>query len=326
MSEKNKNYRCAICGAFGGQGYQFLELAYGTKEPFDFFQCRNCECLQIIKIPENISDHYPKDFYSYTQKKRKTNNFVKRFFRRSRTRYALEGKGFIGSILHRIKRPSVMLDFYADLGIKISDTILDVGGGTGDFAWQMRSFGIRDILAIDKFIEADVFVDGKILAKKTDIFSIERQYDLITFHHSLEHMQEQQKTLLHAKKLLKKNGRILVRIPTVTSDNWEKYGVNWMALEVPRHFYIHSHKSIRLLAKQVDLKVTRLWSDSTIVPIWVSEQYLKGISMFAENSYGENPEKSIFNDAQIEEFQKIADDNNKRNRGDTICVLLEQIN
>tara|TARA_B100000287_G_C20325931_1_gene659743 strand:- start:247 stop:666 length:420 start_codon:yes stop_codon:yes gene_type:complete len=139
-------------------------------------------------------------------------------------------------------------------------------------------------------------------------------------------MQEQQKTLLHAKKLLKKNGRILVRIPTVTSDNWEKYGVNWMALEVPRHFYIHSHKSIRLLAKQVDLKVTRLWSDSTIVPIWVSEQYLKGISMFAENSYGENPEKSIFNDAQIEEFQKIADDNNKRNRGDTICVLLEQIN
>ena len=99
-----------------------------------------------------------------------------------------------------------------------------------------------------------------------------------------------------------------------------------MALEVPRHFYIHSHKSIRLLAKQVDLKVTRLWSDSTIVPIWVSEQYLKGISMFAENSYGENPEKSIFNDAQIEEFQKIADDNNKRNRGDTICVLLEQIN
>ena len=46
--------------------------------------------------------------------------------------------------------------------------------------------------------------------------------------------------------------------------------------------------------------------------------------MFAENSYGENPQKSIFTSAQIEEFQKMADDSNKRNRGDTICVLLEQ--
>lgn len=316
--------KCTICGASCGEGFTALELAYGSKEPFDFFQCDDCGCLQITKIPEDIAAYYPKDFYSYTQKKRKKANFIKKLLRKLRTTYVLEGKGLIGSILQHTKKPSVMLEFYADLGLKITDSVLDVGGGTGDFAWQMRSMGIKDVLAIDKFIESDVFADGKILAKKIEIFSIEQQYNLITFHHSLEHMEHQQQTLLHAKKLLKENGKILVRIPTVTSDNWEKYGLNWMALEVPRHFYIHSHNSIKLLAEQVGLKVTKLWSDSTILPIWVSEQYLRGISRIAENSYNINPKKSIFNNAKIEEFQQMADDSNKRNRGDTICVLLEQ--
>ena len=71
MSKKNDTYKCGICGAPGGEKITALELAYGTREPFDFFQCISCECLQIAKIPENIADHYPKDFYSYTQKKRK---------------------------------------------------------------------------------------------------------------------------------------------------------------------------------------------------------------------------------------------------------------
>jgi 2-polyprenyl-3-methyl-5-hydroxy-6-metoxy-1,4-benzoquinol methylase len=324
MSKKKRINKCGICGALGGEPITALEVAYGTKEPFDFFQCGDCDCLQISEIPANIEAHYPKDFYSYTQKNKKKNHFIKKLFRRLRTKYALEGKGFIGSILQHTKKPSIMLEFYANLGLKMSDSILDVGGGTGDFAWQMKSIGIKDILAIDKFIESDVFVDGEILAKKADIFSVDGQFDLITFHHSLEHMEEQQQTLLHAKKLLKENGKILVRIPTVTSDSWKKYGLNWMALDVPRHFYIHSHRSIRLLAEQAGFNVTKLWSDETIVSIWVSEQYLRGISMFADNSYGENPKKSIFNNAQIEEFQKISDDRNRRNRGDTICVLLEQ--
>lgn len=324
MSNTEKRKTCEICGSPASDFFTVLELAYGTKEPFDFFQCHNCECLQIASIPENIAKYYPDDFYSYTKKKRKKNHFIKKLFRKLRSRYALEGKGLIGSFLHNSKKPSELLDFYSDIGLKLTDSILDIGGGTGDFAWQLKSYGVENVLAIDKFIKEDVIVDGKILAKKADIFSIDGQYDLITFHHSLEHMEEQHDALLHAKTILKDDGKILVRIPTVTSDNWEKYGLNWMALEVPRHFYIHSHKSIRLLAEQVGLNVIKLWSDSTIVPIWVSEQYLQGISMFAENSYGENPEKSIFTSKQIEDFQKIADDNNKRNRGDTICVLLEK--
>ena len=202
MTEVKKINTCAICGAPGGDSFTALELAYGTKEHFNFFECSVCGCLQITEIPENIAAYYPEDFYSYTKKNRKKNLFIKKLFRRLRTKYALEGKGLIGSILQRTKKPSAMLEFYADLGLKITDSILDVGGGTGDFAWQMQSFGVKDILAIDKFIKTDVIVDGDILSKKTDIFSIERKYDLITFHHSLEHMEDQQKTLLHAKKLL----------------------------------------------------------------------------------------------------------------------------
>ncbi len=317
---------CRICEGLAGKRFEAQELVYGTSKPFEYFMCTDCGCLQITEIPENIADFYPQDFYSYSKKTRKTNHPIKTWARKVRAIYALEKKGLIGSIIHSLKKPSDILEMAGDIGMKVSDSILDVGGGTGDFAWQLRTFGFEDVLAVDKFIDRDVFVDGSLLAKKAEIFSIDKEYDFITFHHSLEHMDQQSSPLLHAKKILKPNGKILVRIPTVTSDAWEEYGVKWVGLDAPRHFYIHSHQSIRLLAEQVGLKVSRLWSDSTIIQFWVSEQNVQGISMNDDISFGRNPEKSIFRKDQIELFDQRVKDINERNRGDTICVLLEQDN
>jgi predicted SAM-dependent methyltransferase len=146
---------------------------------------------------------------------------------------------------------------------------------------------------------------------------------VITFHHSLEHMEEQQGPLLHAKKILKPNGTILLRIPTVTSYAWDKYGVNWWGMDTPRHFFLHSHDSIKLLVEQVDLKIKKMWSDSTISQFWVSEQNLQGISTYASNSYGVNPEESIFTESEIGTFRRQTKNINKENKGDTICITLE---
>jgi SAM-dependent methyltransferase len=47
-----------------------------------------------------------------------------------------------------------------------------------------------------------------------------------------------------AASLLACKGIIVVRIPAVSSYAWERYGVAWMQLDAPRHFFLHSPKSM----------------------------------------------------------------------------------
>ena len=114
----------------------------------------------------------------------------------------------------------------------------------------------------------------------------------------------------------------MIRIPTVTSTAWEKYKENWVNLDAPRHFYIHSHASIKLLAEQTGLKVLDFWSDSTSMQFWGSEQYIRDIPLTDPCSYSQDKDASIFSSDQILDYQREANVLNKEGKGDWICIVL----
>jgi len=322
MNAQKNQVTCRICGTPGGEKFQVREMLFGSRQVFDYFQCPSCGCLQIEKIPDDMSAHYPDDYYSFALKTKKTRPWVS-WLRTKRARYAIEKKGIIGKTLYTRKKPDPLICLYGDIGVKLTDSILDVGGGGGAHAKLLRQTGFKDALAIDKFIEQDIYLDGELLTKKADLFEIKGQFDLITFHHSFEHMDGGLKILDRAKKLLAPGGRILIRIPCVSSKAWQHYGVNWMALDAPRHFYLHSHDSMRQLATQASLNVKDLWCDSNMIQFWGSEQYAKDIPLNDARSYNVDPENSIFSKDDIARFQRQTEQVNKELQGDTICVLLE---
>ena len=44
---------CRICGNDkNNKPFEVREMLYGTKEKFDYFQCAECECLQISEYPK----------------------------------------------------------------------------------------------------------------------------------------------------------------------------------------------------------------------------------------------------------------------------------
>lgn len=58
--------KCRVCGFEGeSEKYSAKEMMFGWKDPFDYFQCEKCECLQIEKIPENIARYYPEEYNAY---------------------------------------------------------------------------------------------------------------------------------------------------------------------------------------------------------------------------------------------------------------------
>ena len=117
---------------------------------------------------------------------------------------------------------------------------------------------------------------------------------------------------------------LLIRIPLVSSYAWDKYQENWVDLDAPRHFYLHSEKSFKLLAKDTGYEVEKLVYDSTAFQFCGSEQYLKNISLMDPKSYGNDPENSIFTPDEIQEYAQKAMELNLRNKGDQACFFLRK--
>lgn len=288
-------------------------MMFGTREEFDYFICGHCGCLQIREIPSDQGKFYLSNYYSFNfspEDSRISPLYI--FLQKQRCKTAMFSKGYkISRLLSSfIKFPTelhIRGPVIRRAGVKSFDVaFLDVGCGNAS-VWLigLKKLGFTNLLGIDPFISSDTHSHGITVLKK-NISELSGQFSLITFHHSFEHVSEQLETLIQAKKLLAPGGVCLLRIPIVSSYVWEKYGVNWVEMDPPRHLYLHSNKSIELLAKKAGLELFDVVYDSMEFEFYGSEQYAADIPLTVENSYLINPEKSIFTSEQMEHFKEMA--------------------
>ncbi|MFO1292840.1 MAG: class I SAM-dependent methyltransferase [Rubrivivax sp.] len=164
---------------------------------------------------------------------------------------------------------------------------------------------------------------GTVEYRRCSIGEMEGRYDFISFHHSLEHIPDQDATLRAARALLNDQGTCLVRVPVVPSYLWEKYGVCWMGLDAPRHLYLHTRESMRIAAERAGFVVERVFYDMDEVTLIASEQYLKDIPMFGERSYFSSPADSEITPAQVAALRSLAARLNAEERADCAAFVLK---
>jgi SAM-dependent methyltransferase len=314
---------CRICGnKEGNTTYLISYWATDPKEVFTYFECAFCNCLQILSIPPEITRYYPKEFW--TAKTRSP--IVSWFFHQARvkrTEYALFRKGLVGRLLYG-RYPDAMLKATSKLVKSKSVRILDVGCGSGWFLKDLYEIGFNCLLGIDPYITEEYRKGNELRIERKWLHDVEGEWDLLMFHHSLEHMPDQIATMIKANELLHKGGTILVRIPTVSSFAWEHYGINWGHIYAPVHFYLHSLKSMGVLADRSGLRIESIEFDSDGSQFWQSEQNARGIPHLSEGSYEVNPKHSVFTKNQIIEFERRAKALNIERRGDCVVVFLRR--
>lgn len=322
---------CRICGnAAGNKCYEVREMMFGTHETFTYYQCGKCECLQIAEIPTDVSRYYPANYYSYSSPKtlQVSTGLLKTFIRRSLVRHVIERKGILGQILSVFPSSHYWniegLRKLSHAHITRNSRILDVGSGVGTFLQRLRAAGFENLLGIDAYIENAIEYENGLKIDKKSIADVDTQWDLVMFHHSLEHFPDQFETLRAAERLLTDGGTCLVRIPTVSSFAWEHYRVNWVQIDAPRHFYLHSIQSVKRVVEKVGLRLDKVLYDSNDFQFWGSEQYLEGIPLKSERSYAENPARSIFSAGDIKAFKKRARTLNRQERGDQAAFYLKK--
>jgi 2-polyprenyl-3-methyl-5-hydroxy-6-metoxy-1,4-benzoquinol methylase len=297
-------------------------MMFGFRDEFEYLECSNCNCLQIVQVPASMSKYYPANYHSFGAIS--PPNRLRKLLAKQRNNYAVSNRGFIGKLLYRYIPPKIALRSLSHLQLDRSARILDVGCGTGILLNALGDLGFSNLLGVDPFLAADVEYENGVKLLKATIHEVAGEFDLIMFHHSFEHIADPDTTLRVASERLVTGGCCIIRIPTVSSYAWPRYGINWVQLDAPRHFFIHSVESLKILAARAGLQLESVVYDSTAFQFWASEQYALDIPLYDRRSYLVSPKSSIFSRDQIGAFERRAVELNHTELGDQAAFYLRK--
>jgi SAM-dependent methyltransferase len=304
--------------------HEVREMMFGLGETFTYFQCSDCECLQILDAPGDMSKYYPSDYYSFSRgKKRLKLPGLKRSIKRLLNKYAVFNEGKIGKLLYGTF-PEPSMRCLSRIPINRNMKILDIGSGDGAFLLDLADLGFTRLLGIDPYIEKDISINRSVTIHKQTAEDVSGKWDVILFHHSFEHCENPKITLSHVSSLLAREGTCIIRVPTASSFAWRFYGADWVQIDAPRHLFIPSLRTMELLGKEAGLHLFDIRYDSTAFQFWGSEQYRCDIPLFSNRSYLVNPRESMFRHTDIRLFKKWAQRLNIQKEGDQAAFYLRK--
>ena len=314
---------CRICNnSSNNKSYVAREMMFGYRDRFEYIKCAECGCLQIKEVPKDLSKYYPENYYSFKKKDYSGSGFINAFRKRQRAENWLYGRSVMGKLLSIRRRMPHYFDWFKKAGIGFNSEVLDIGCGTGDFLLEMRKYGFSNLTGIDVFIKEDIFYKNGVKILKKQLSELKRQFDFIVFNNSFEHMPQPLSVFKELHRLLRPGKYALIRTPVASSFAWRKYGVHWVQLDAPRHLFLHTSKSVQVLARQTGFSVAEAVFDSTEFQFLGSEQYANDIPLRDERSYCVDPRKSIFSEEEIMSFKGKAIELNRNKDGDSACFYL----
>ncbi len=156
--------------------------------------------------------------------------------------------------------------------------LLDIGAGTGDFLKAVHKDGWQ-ITGVEPDEQARTLARNK-LPEQTPLYpsldALHNQtFDVITLWHVLEHVPDYNQYLETIKRLLTKDGLLVIAVPNFKSYDAQYYQAYWAAFDVPRHLWHFSQTAIQkiLTNHQMTLfKIKPMRFDSFYVSM-LSEQH-----------------------------------------------------
>ena len=140
--------------------------------------------------------------------------------------------------------------------------VLDVGCGDGSFlaalaqsGWEVFGTERSDVIAATA---------RRRLGDRVQLQAIDKaayppaSFDLITYWHVLEHLDNPLHALVETRRLIKANGTVLVAVPNIRSLQARLFGQDWLHLDVPRHRWHFDTITLAKLAERSGFEVQDL--------------------------------------------------------------------
>lgn len=174
-------------------------------------------------------------------------------------------RGTLAKVVEHAGSRSVPLTTSVAFELGVHASILDFGCGGG---WWIRSLahaGFKQLAAYDVDHPGlpRVERDGITVYRGAD-FLPERAFDMIRLEHVFEHLADPVAELQRLSKSLRPGGRLVLTVPNFGSWSRNVLGTEWGAILVPQHCNHFTSASLRSVAQQAGLVVTR----EANLPIW----------------------------------------------------------
>jgi 2-polyprenyl-3-methyl-5-hydroxy-6-metoxy-1,4-benzoquinol methylase len=241
-----------------------------SHRPFEIWQCAGCTLRFTQDAPDAASAG---DFYQ-------SDNYIS---------HTDTDKGLVNKLYHFVRKTTLQRKrkLVAQTTGLLRGTVLDIGAGTGAFAYTMQQAGWQ-VAALEP--------DAATRQRAAELYAIQLKnidalytlpaagFDAITMWHVLEHVHDLQACIAQIKLLLKPGGKVLIAVPNYTSKDASIYRQYWAAYDVPRHLYHFSPASIKKLLAMHNLQLQGMrpmWYDSFYISM-LSETYKNGKNNFVK--------------------------------------------
>ena len=272
---------CEVCGS---HQHQFLfegwDRVFGIPGRFKIVQCKECGLIFVNPQPdpEKLKQYYPKDYYisnpshyrEYSWLRRKVLETYWGYQSPSKTREDL-----------RLLKKMILLPFRVKYRHAIpfveGGRLLDIGCGNGTELYKLKLMG-WEAYGVEMDLEASERARSKGISVCTgDLFKANYPahfFDVVRMSFVLEHLPNPREALFEISRILMPKGRIHISIQNARSLNYWLFRKWWFSLDVPRHLFSFTPKTIEKLLFPLGLRVQALWFESGERSFLASIQYL----------------------------------------------------
>ena len=275
-----KTIPCEVCGSIE---HHFLfegwDRFYGIPGKFKMVRCQKCGLIFINPQPEpeELKEYYPKEYNAP-----KPSHYREYSWMRRKVLEAYWGYGHRSNLrkkMHLFKK-IVLLPFRFRYRHSIpfveGGRLLDIGCANGTAIYRLKLMGWQ-VYGVEIDAKASerarsrglsVFTGDLLEAKYPDQFFHVIRMDMV-----FEHLPNPKEILSEINRILMPEGRIYISVPNARSLNYLLFGKWWFSLEVPRHLFSFSVKTLQELLFPLGLTIKTLWFDSGTKPFLMSLQY-----------------------------------------------------
>lgn len=153
--------------------------------------------------------------------------------------------------------------FFFKRYFKKGDLILEIGCGEGKISRWLSERGFK-IEAIDISKEAIKMAKSKVSSVSFvcgNVFSLKRKsnfYDVIFSLQVMEHINEIEDTLKEVYRILKRDGRLIIRIPNGNSWEAKLAGKDWFHWDEPYHVHHWTAEEVKKLLEKTGFTNVRI--------------------------------------------------------------------
>ena len=264
---KLEHTNCDFCGE--DKTNLFLEaMSEDTPEKFKIVRCNNCGLIYLNPRPAKdiIGRYYPVDsYYSYqdfTDKRLNYREWLKKI--------SLEGYYNSKNIFKKFLSWLLLRNFMIVIPKEKKGSLLDIGCGSGEFLYQMKSYG-WNVYGVE-ISQASTNIGNKrglniLCGELGGADFSDNFFDVVVLNQTLEHVYSPSSYLKEIHRILKPEGTLIIAVPNIGCMESKMFKENWHLLDVPTHLYFFNTTSLRRYLEKYGFAVEKVLSKRFSPPL-----------------------------------------------------------